>query len=249
MDEATAKALRSGNLMTPGSGTPWEDRDSLGLLSAFLKTAIGMLRDPGDMLDRIRRLNERRDALLFSVGCAIFWFVGVMIHAFIAWKRLWASPLVHAPTSQRHINPDTIDAYVFFLGWIVLAAIVAAAVVGLAWMSSAIYFNMVRGEDMRGRGTAELAYNCFVYCQSPSVLAIIPYAGPIIALVWGFYLVLQPVGLRMRVKPRGAIIAASVSTAAALLIMLAVLILGPWLWANLLGMDPAPIFDPNINRL
>jgi hypothetical protein len=242
---ANVDPVRTANLLTPGSGTPWEDRDSLGIVSAFFKTAFRMMGSPVQTLDSIRRLRDRKDAMMYAVGCGCVWFVSVWIHAFIAYRRLLHSPeylagLMPVPKEKCILH---FDAYWYFMGWFVAALAVSAGLVFLLRVGATIYYSMVSGEDMKGRGSPELAYNCLAYCLSPSLLAVIPFVGPIAALLWGYYLIMQPAGLRMRVKRGGAIIAATISVFVCVAAMAVVLYLGRWLWPTY------EIFDPTKGHL
>src|SRR5688500_19911518 len=49
------------NPMEPGAGTPWEDRGTLGLLSAFVKTCVASLTAPSSLFSQIRRPETRSE--------------------------------------------------------------------------------------------------------------------------------------------------------------------------------------------
>jgi hypothetical protein len=219
-------------LMAPGTGTPWEDRDSLGIVSAFLRTCIGMLTAPANMLDRIRRLEDRADARLFAIACTVPWFCSFCIHSVIVWRSLVNWRETKVGFAEQHYE---IDNFLYFLRWGVGAIILCVGVVLLQGLASRIYFAMVSGVDMKGRGTPELIYSMYAYCLAPSILAVVPYVGPPLAMGWGLALTVYGGVNRLRVGYRGAAVAAGLAFAANLAILAGALYVGYLVCNSVLG--------------
>jgi hypothetical protein len=224
----------SYNLMASGPGTPWEDRDSLGYIPAFFKTCTKVMRDPETLFGLIRRLQHRTDARLFVIGIAILWFLSGMIHGCIAYLRLALSAEGRAPHNLPHLE---IDIQAFFLAWAVFSLALAVLVFGLFEIAARIYYPMVSGGDMKGRGSPELVYNVLAYCMGPSVLVLVPYAGPVVALAWIFGLAIWAGMNRLRINTRGAAVCAAISLGSCLVIALLLLGAGYKVWGW--SYDPA----------
>jgi hypothetical protein len=226
-------------LMAPGTGTPWEDRDSLGIVSAFLRTCIGMLTAPANMLDRIRRLEDRADARLFAIACTVPWFCSFCIHSVIVWRSLSKFQGTLAGNIERHYE---IETFGYFLRWGIGAIILCVGLVLLQGLAARIYFAMVRGEDMKGRGTAELVYSMYAYCLAPSIVAVVPFVGPPLALGWGLALTVVGGMSRLRVGSRGAAVAAGLAFAANLAILAGALCAG-YVFFNAMFGNPVTTID------
>src|SRR5688572_2093762 len=82
------KVVEARNPMQAGSGTPWEDRGTLGLVGAFVKTCTMSLRAPAELFVQIRRPETIADGRGFAIGCAICWGVSLVLHRLIM-RRLW----------------------------------------------------------------------------------------------------------------------------------------------------------------
>src|SRR5947207_12717087 len=177
---ARAKAAASVNLMTPGPGTPWEDRDSLGVVGAFVKTCIRSMTGPTALTDQIRRLSDRSDSKLFAIGCGIMWFISTLVHQAISYWKL---------SHTANIRVDNV--VLFWLRAGLGGAVIGAGVVVALTFATKVYYGMVSGEDMKGRGSADLVYNVLAYCLGPSILAPIPYVGPIAALAIILVVIIQ----------------------------------------------------------
>ncbi|MFI5382023.1 MAG: hypothetical protein ACHRHE_22235 [Tepidisphaerales bacterium] len=219
------------NLMAAGPGTPWEDRDSLGYFPAFFKTCTKAMRDPETLFGLIRRLQHRTDARLFVIGIALLWFLSGMLHGCIEYLRLALSAAGRAPLTATHLE---IDTQAFFLAWAIFSLALAVLVFALFEIAARIYYPMVSGGDMKGRGSPELVYNVLAYCMGPSLLVLVPYAGPFVALIWIFVLAIRAGMIRLHINARGASVCAAISLGSCL--VLAVLLLGSgykiWGWSN-----------------
>lgn len=211
------------NLMTSGPGTPWEDRDSLGVVPAFLKTCTKSMFDPNTLFGLIRRLQHRTDARLFVIGIAVLWFLSGMLHTGIGYWRLSNSALALAPQNAARIE---IDPQMYFLGWTFLSLVLAALVVGLLELATKFYYSMVSGGDMKGRGSPELVYNVLAYCLGTGLLVLVPYVGPAASLAWTLVLAIRAGITRLHIHPKGAVISAVLCFGTCLVIALIVFLIG-----------------------
>jgi hypothetical protein len=186
------------NLMMPGDGTPWEDRGNLGLVKAFFQTCVSSITKPARLLDHIRRPDTAGEATQFAIACSVLWGISTFMH-----MLLW---------HWRHPIPAEWDQESNYYLKSVLASILAALgayVLGVLF-ASRMYRAMVSTE-LKNDAPPVLLHNIFCYCLGPSLLALIPIAGPPLALV--FILIAWCAGgaKRLFISWRGAIVAAVLS--------------------------------------
>ena len=198
------------NLMAPGPGTPWEDRGSIGTVGAFFKTAFKSMLKPADLLDSIRRPETGSDSRSFAVGCGILWGLSVLIHGWFYWKHLLGEETRTAGSGTEY--RITVVGQSFWL-WCAIAAV--AAVLGaivFQKIGSKLYYSMVATE-MKSKAPVMLAYNIFGYALGPSLLAPIPFVGPVLALLWIIIVLIVGGTTRMKISFAGAITGALISVA------------------------------------
>src|ERR1700683_3730324 len=75
------KKRQFGELRAPGPGIPWEDRGSVGVVPAFLKTAFAMMFSPVKVLDKLRRPETTKDATAFTFGIGGIWVLAMVIQS------------------------------------------------------------------------------------------------------------------------------------------------------------------------
>ena len=193
------------NPMQPGSGTPWEDRGTLGVVGAFIKTCIASLTKPGQLFAQIRRPETSGDGRAFALGCGLCWGVSLVVHRLLM-RRMW----YHDETRYE------IDNNLF---WIENALFFAAGIGGVLLFIhfvSPIYHKMVATE-IKHPITPALFVNIFAYALGPSLLALIPVAGPILAVVWRLALLIVAGSVRLRLNAGSAGVASFISMAATVL--------------------------------
>ncbi len=213
--------------MFAGSGTPWEDRATHGTVGAFFKTCMMSLTSPGKLTNSIRRPETNTDAKGFLIGVSAIWAITALIHtAYFIWR-------------ETH-DVDYID-----IDWPNAAVLGAIALVGagvgvffLFKIYNAIYGRLTSQEKDSVLLPDVLLYNVNVYALGPSLLALIPLAGPVIALIWIFADLIAVGNKRLRLRMPAAIIDALISLAAVLGIVLAVYVVGKVVVIDkLLGYD------------
>ena len=180
-----------GNLMAPGPGTPWEDRGSIGAFAAFFKTAIMSMTSPRTLLFSIRRPETPGDARVFAIICGLFWAVSWVLHDYIYFKRF-----------SREVFDIVNNGEVWLLHFVLGLVGTWAFLIVI----SRLFFKLVSSGDAKAKAPQVLTYNVFGYCLGPSILALIPYAGPAISLLWIVCLFMYAAMTRLAVKTGGAII-------------------------------------------
>jgi len=206
------------NLMAPGPGTPWEDRGSIGTIGAFFKTAFRSMFKPADLLDSIRRPETGGDSFSFAIGCGVLWATSALIHGYLYYRHM-------VGIETRTANSTTEDR-ITVLGqnwaiWCVIAAVLAiVGVLLFQKIGSRLYYALVATE-MKSKAPPILAYNMFGYCLGPSLLAIVPIAGPILAIIWISIALMVGGATRLKISVKGAVIASLVAVCAMVAVIIA----------------------------
>ena len=163
-------------------GAPWENRSELGLWQGIYQTFKAVLVSPQAFFSTKNYQRGFREPLAFGL---LIGSVGSMFGFF--WQFLVASggllSLADSIFSQ------------FAMGMIFLAILVIAPISVIAGMlfSSAIWHLLlliVRG----GKNGFEATFRVVAYSYSTQVLAVIPFVGGLIAVIW--QIVVQIIGLR-----------------------------------------------------
>jgi len=230
------KVLAATDAMSPGTGTPWEDIGAQGLFAGFFKTAFGVMCKPGQLLWQIRRPETTRETTWFVIGCALFWAISIAIHAELLYLLYYRQNVVYDIT-----HPYQVDANQYFLNAGMIAVAMLAAAV-LAWRMIAIFFFKLTAFDMVGKVPKVLVTNVLGYTFAPSILAIIPFAGPPLAIAWIIMLWGMAGYTRLRVKLAAVIIGTILTTVATAAIVTGV-IFGVRLAWNALGYSPFTIIE------
>jgi len=217
------------NLMTPGDGTPWEQRGSGGVVGGFFKTAIQSMLNPSKLLWSIRRPETTADATGFLLLCGAFWGIGWVVHDFL--YKLWSvEPRVNSIEFTGHY-----DESIYFLG-MMLAALLCPL-----WAILAVKFQIplfrkllaMEFERTRTKPDVTLFYNVLAYLQGPAVLSILPVVGPPLAVGWIFVNTSVAMIKRMRTTVAGSIIAVILTGLATIAVAVGVGVVLDFLWYQL----------------
>lgn len=199
------KYVEARNPMEAGTGTPWEDRGTLGLVKAFVKTCAMTLTAPARLFVQIRRPETISDGRVFAIGCSVCWGLSLVIHRLLM-RRVWYH-------DERRYEIDTtlfwVENGLFF------AAAIGAVMLFIHFVSR-IYHKMVEAE-IKQPVTPALFVNLFAYALGPSVLALVPVAGPVVAIGWIFALLVVAGSVRLRLNAGSAAVASFISMAAMVL--------------------------------
>ncbi len=179
--------------MRPGSGTPWEDRGASGTIVAFFKTCLMSLSRPRALLAGIRRPDTRGDATPFAIGCGLLWGVSSLINNYLLF--LWY---------QRDTR-YTIDGS-YWTNSLVQFVLVCLLPLVFLHIYTVLFAKLANAGDMKRRVPNSVLFNIFAYCLGPSLLALIPVAGPPLAVVWIVVLLILAANTRLNIKMAGAIV-------------------------------------------
>jgi hypothetical protein len=191
-----ARQARAHNPLEPGPGTPWEDRGSIGPVAAFFKTVATALARPGVLFESMRRPETAGDARAFAIACGIFWGLAWLIHSVIAYH------LAHQKDRTGWSDFGVVNAEVFAVH-LVLGVV---ATWGLLFLITRLAYKLISAGEMKVKFPPVLLYNVYAYALAPSVLAVIPYVGPPLALAWIFALMVYGARTRLMIKTGGAIV-------------------------------------------
>ena len=234
----TKTAARQQNLMLSGSGIPWEDRGSLGILSAFFATAFGMISKPAATLAKMARPETSKDARIFTYACAAVWFLAVLIQSAFAYFVFYNRDASANIDGQQYLINTLGEAAV-----VGVAAFLAPRII--AWM-----FYRLTSFDMTSKAPFVLVYNCIAYLMGISLLALIPGGpkptlaiGPILAGLWMFAAMLIVAIKYLRIRAVAAIIGSILTFVAVSAIIVAALFAFTFLWTTMMPYSafPAPI--------
>jgi hypothetical protein len=193
--------------MKSGVGTPWEDRGTHGTVGAFFKTCIMSLTSPGKLADAIRRPETINDARAFLIGISGIWGISALMHfAFFVWR------------DSKLPDADSLNTSAAA----VLAALTIAGAGGGCYFLFKIYtiiYGKLTAQEKDAVLLPEvLIYNVSAYALGPSLLALIPIAGPPLAGLWIFIDLVAAGTSRLRLRFPAALIDALLSFVAVLAI-------------------------------
>ena len=200
------------NPMSPGPGTPWEDRGTGGTVGAFLKTCLASLTGPRKLADSIRRPETTADARGFVIGCGLLWGLSAAGHVFWALHHKANHPEMLDKKLDLHLDVGQFDTLWLAIDLLVALAGGAAGVVGLWMIFTAIYNRLAAQETRNVKLPEPLIANVAAYTFGPSLLAVIPVVGPLLGVL-AMLAVMIAVGTssRLRLRAAGAVINALLS--------------------------------------
>ncbi len=218
--------------MVAGTGTPWEDRGTHGAIGAFIKTCTASMFSPAKLMGSIRRPETTNDARGFLIGNSIFWGLSALLHMGMwVWKQ-----------SDR---PDVMDVdsntVAIYCGLVVILFGGGCYFFYSTYVK--VYGKLVAQEKDAVLMPETLIYNINVYTLGPSFLALIPFAGPPIALVWIFANLVVAGNSRLKLRLSAAFIDALLSLLAVLAIIGGIFLVGAVLF-HIIGYTPITLNPP-----
>jgi len=205
-----------------GESTPWEDRGGRGLIGAFCATCIGGIVHPGRLSTSIRRPETTTDATSFALGCGLLWGIAWAINSSIYYFIKIRNPEID-PNGQLYIVGTVLQT---------------ACAVPCLWLVLRLVTNLFRkliASEARFRFPRALIYNIFAYCLGPSLLALIPFLGIPLAVIWIACTMIAVAGSRLRLPTKTAIICTIIAVGAGLIIFIAAYF-AVWLaWSQIFG--------------
>ena len=170
---------------SPGIALPWEERDRLGWVAAFVATVQLLISSPAEAWQRTRVKNDLLEPLLFSLF--VTW-IGVVFSSIYGalFARSWIGML---PPEMREKLGSAIVTTSPLLK-IVLAPVFVA--VGL-FIGAGIFhlFLMMVGALASSKAGFEGTFRVVGYSGVADLAHVIPMVGPLIALVWKIVLLVM----------------------------------------------------------
>jgi len=180
--------------MAPGAGTPWEDRGTHGVVGAFFRTCKMSMTSTTTLQSLIRRPETTADATAFLIACCVLWGASVLLHGLILLPVVSRTPNIEFDQSLYLIYcaigfvAGGAGAYLLFLFYNIL------------------YAKLIAQEKTQGPLPAPLLFNVTAYSMGPSLLAIIPFIGPPVAMLWIFINLVLAGSKRLRIRATAAFI-------------------------------------------
>ena len=166
----------------PGSGLPWDERQTKGLFNAFIETLQIVLSKPSTAFTTMKREGGLGDPLLYAIIGGTVGIVFAVTYNFVLRS--------FAPFGDRH----GALAHLFGgLGWIILLILAPVFVVIGTFIGSAILHVclMIVGG---AKQSFETTFRVICFAEgSASPLLVIPFCGGLIAGIWK--IVLYCIGL------------------------------------------------------
>ncbi len=200
------------DVMAPGAGTPWEDRGSHGVVGAFFKTVGMSLTRPGQMMLAIRRPETSGDVGALVIICSVFWALSALLHGLIL--------LPH----YRDVPQTDFDSSTYIEFCVIGMVAAGGAAWGLHRLFTMIYGKLVAQEKSLTNAPGVLLRNLTSYALVPSPLALIPMAGPPLALLMIAVNLIAAGRARLRLR----MAAAAIDAMLALVAVLVVAFVGYW---------------------
>ena len=202
------KVVQQSNLMKGGSGTPWEDRGSLGVLKAFFLTCFRSIGSPGKLWDELSRPETTRDATAFAMGCGFFVGISWVVHSL--WWDLFHSGLKNDQSVPPMLVRDNPNFDVNWQMWSLASILqLACAVFGIVLflrLANSIYQKLIPHKQAF-RIPPSLTYNLLAYSLGPVLFTWIPLYGWILSLVWFLFLLIYVGSRRLSLSAGEGLIA------------------------------------------
>ncbi|HET6250687.1 MAG TPA: hypothetical protein VFE47_23565 [Tepidisphaeraceae bacterium] len=215
------------DLMRPGNGTPWEDRGSTGPVGAYFKTVMKSLFSPALLVDHIRRPETTTDSTAFAIVSGAMWIGGVIIYN-LYW--LW----VVLPSGSTGYDPRGVDYTYYYCTMMVQLVMVGVGI--FVWLRFGPRLYRALGATELKHAPPSLISNCFNYAMGPSILALIPFIGWILAPIWIVVDLIVAGKRRLYMKGSSAIINMIIISFLALVISVLPVLFVHYVWSGWLDM-------------
>lgn len=219
----TAAAL---DLMRPGMGTPWEDRGSIGVVLAYFKTTVKSLTSPALLLDHIRRPETTDDASAYMWASIAMWVIGIFAY-YVYW-------LYGVLPHQTYYEQD-VELLHYWLTAAGTAALVGGGIFLFVRTGTRMFIAMA-GNELKGVSPA-LITSCFCYSLGPSIFAVVPFFGWVIAPAWIYFNLIVAGKRRLYLKGGGAFINATLIIVSAVAVAIVAYFVLSYMWGSYLGLN------------
>jgi len=173
----------------PGGGSPWEDRERLGLVNALVETTRQVLTQPVSFFRTMPTSGGIGTPLLYAV---ILGWLGLVASSFYGAVFQSIVGQGFSPLSER---PELAPILTLMESWtgFALQVVFGAVFVVVGLFIAAGVFHVMLLLLGGAQRDFEASFRAVSYSQAPSVLLLIPFCGQLIAGVWT--LVLYVIGL------------------------------------------------------
>lgn len=170
------------------AGTPWDRRGQIGWVAALAESVRGVLLQPTEFFRRMPPAGGLGGPLLFGV---IVGWLGQVINAFYQWILHVLGGARTAAELPEQLRPlvAALEGTGTFVATIVLGW--AFVAVGIFVTSALVHLALLVLGGARRDFEATFRVSC--YAQAPSLLAVIPFCGGLVALPW--WIVAMVVGI------------------------------------------------------
>jgi hypothetical protein len=239
------QVVQQSNLMQAGTGTPWEDRGSLGFVKAFFGTCFKSMFSPGKLWDEIRRPETTSDATSFAVWCGVVAGISWVGHS-LAWDLI-NNGYAAADGVPPLLVKDDFHFVVDWQTWGIGAALqMACAIFGmlvLLRLGNFIYQKLLP-HAIASRIPEGLSYNIIAYALGPVLLALIPCYGWALALFWLLVLLIVLGMRRLHLGAGTGIISGILTFLVVVAAGFGAYFVGALLWSHTLGPSVTYIPPP-----
>ena len=177
---APAVIPAAGDTAAPRTGLPWDRRDTIGFVNAFVQTVSIVLTRPAEAFTAMRTEGGFGNPLLFgliggSIGVIISTLLSAMIHSLG-----WAAALSHQ-NSLDQLMGASLGGAMLVVRLIMAPIFIAVAL--FIWSALVHIFLMMAGGANK---PFEVSFRALSFAYgATSLLAIIPCCGWVIAPIWG----------------------------------------------------------------
>jgi hypothetical protein len=228
--------------MTSGPGIPWEDRGSVGMASAFFKTASAAMVSPVDLVSKMRRPETARDARGFSYIIGAICLAASVIQSTFAYFVFYKNLKGYTVDSNQYLLNSALEAIAIGVG-----AVVMVQIAGI------IFFKLI-AFDMASKAPPVLVRNIVTYLAAPCLLGLIPggpgpflQVGPMLGLIWIVVLLVMVATRRLRVGTGAAIIGSFLTGLSIVLIAAAGYAVIWLLWCQVMGNESIDLIQVKIS--
>jgi len=165
---------------------PWEERDRLGIVEAFVQTVRLLVTDPTDAFSRLRPDGDLTSPMLF--GIIVSWLSVLLSQV---WNVLFMSSLGGLVRGleglERFGAPSVVDLLVTLLVWPIIYVVMVF--VGSAILHLCLLIVSATEKSEAGfEGTLKV----YAYSTVAWLAAVIPFVGSLVLILWS--LVLEVIG-------------------------------------------------------
>jgi hypothetical protein len=173
----------------PAGGTPWDERDRVGILTSLVETTRLVLTRPGDFFRSLPVTGGIGGPLLYAVIVGWLGLVAASLYQAIFRSIVGSSLAAFGDRPELAAMVGWAESWAGFVAQLVFGGVFVAIGVFLA---AGIVHLMLMLLGGAGRGF-EATFRVVCFSQATSVLLVVPFCGQLIAPLWT--LVLDVIGL------------------------------------------------------